>query len=57
MRRILYSHGYYQGIEKGHLKPLADMLRNNPALRCNITADCLERVKKGNAVFSGVSAS
>ena len=31
------------------------MLNNNPKLRCNVTAQCLENVMRGNAVYGAVS--
>ena len=31
------------------------MLNNNPNLRCNVTAPCLENVMRGNAVYGAVS--
>ena len=50
----MYTFYNGQNIESGYLKPVADMLRNNPKLLCNVTADCLKIVMDGNAVFSGV---
>lgn len=42
-------------METGIYKRLADKLKRNTKLRCNITMDCLDIVKDGHAAYSAVS--
>lgn len=41
--------------ENVDLKRIATTLKTNPDLRCNVTANCLERVKGGFAAYGAVS--
>ena len=46
---------FLQGTEAAYLKRFTDTLRKgNRLITCNITSECLEQVKYGNAVYSGV---
>ena len=46
---------FKQDIKSGRMKPIADMLQNDPSLRCYTTPECLEQVKSNSRVYSAVS--
>lgn len=43
-----------QSAESGLLKDLGDRIRANPENLCSLSSQCVDLVKKGNAVYTGV---
>ena len=50
-----YKYSDTQNAEGGIFKYLGDQLRKEPGLRCSVTEECMERVRKGSSVYTQVA--